>query len=198
MAKSVFLTGAPGVGKTTVLHELATFGMLPSPNHLSRRPRDGEVHGVDAHFVTPQQFEHNFAHGTYLEQTLEEARYLGNYYGSPRAWAVQIDGERPIVTTPAKIPTLERFCQELSIQGIRQRLLWVHLVADDDIRRNRLAPRTPDPTMLEQRLYSGDPYGEQQQADFNLNTDQPLDDVLGIIMAHAVSVGAAATRGMPM
>lgn len=186
MAKSVFLTGASGVGKTTVLHELAGFGMVPSPNHLSRPPRGSEVHGLDAYFVTPPQFEHNFAQGTYLERSLDEAGYLGNYYGSPKAWAGQIGGERPIVATPAKIPVLEKFCEELSVRGIRQRLLWVHLVADEEVRRDRLAPRTPDPALLEQRLNSGDPYGEQQAADLNLDTNQPLQDVLGVIMTHTV------------
>lgn len=198
MVKSVFLTGASGVGKTTVLHELADYGMVPSPNHLSRTLREGEVHGLDAHFVTPQQFELNFSKGEYLEESLDEARYLGNYYGSPRLWAAQVRDMQPIVATPAKIPTLERFCQGLSIQGIRQQLLWVHLIADEDVRRGRLAPRTPDPVLLEQRLTSGDPYDEQPWADLNLDTNRSLEDVMSVIMTHAVLVETEAMRGQPM
>ena len=62
----LFVVSAPsGTGKTTVVEELV--GTVPdlvmSRSYTSRVPREGEVEGVDYHFIRPQVFEEMLAAG---------------------------------------------------------------------------------------------------------------------------------------
>ncbi len=78
----IVLSGPSGVGKATVRKAL-----FKSPDHkfaysvsmTTRRPRVGEVDGVDYLFVTEEEFEQRIKDGKLLEFT----RFVGNYYGTP-------------------------------------------------------------------------------------------------------------------
>jgi len=77
----VVFSGPSGSGKGTVLaeylkgHPEAAF----SVSATTRKPRPGEVDGVNYHFVSRERFEEMIARGEVLEYT----QYNGNYYGSP-------------------------------------------------------------------------------------------------------------------
>ncbi|KRK94353.1 guanylate kinase [Levilactobacillus acidifarinae DSM 19394] len=45
----------------------------------TRKPRKGEVNGVDYYFVSKEEFEENIRNG----EMLEYAKYVDNYYGTP-------------------------------------------------------------------------------------------------------------------
>ncbi len=45
----------------------------------TRKPRPGEVNGVDYFFVSKEEFEHQIQTGGMLEY----AKYVDNYYGTP-------------------------------------------------------------------------------------------------------------------
>ncbi len=75
------LSGPSGVGKTTVTKALVAQGWL---GHIvvtatTRRPRAGEIDGVDYHFRTPQQFQQLLEDN----ELLEHAEVHGNMYGVP-------------------------------------------------------------------------------------------------------------------
>jgi guanylate kinase len=75
------LSGPSGVGKTTVTKALVAQGWL---GHIvvtatTRRPRAGEMDGVDYHFRTPQQFQQMLEDN----ELLEHAEVHGNMYGVP-------------------------------------------------------------------------------------------------------------------
>ncbi|MEN0587983.1 guanylate kinase [Kurthia gibsonii] len=78
----IVLSGPSGVGKGTVRKELFS---QPDTNYeysismTTRKPREGEVDGVDYFFKEKEDFE------TLIEQgkLLEYAQYVGNYYGTP-------------------------------------------------------------------------------------------------------------------
>ena len=77
----LFVVSAPsGTGKTTVVEELV--GTVPdlvmSRSYTSRVPREGEVDGVDYHFIRPQVFEEMLAAGEFLES----ATVFGHRYGT--------------------------------------------------------------------------------------------------------------------
>jgi len=169
--KSVFLTGPSGVGKSTIFHELTNYGFQPSPNHLTRPPRSGEVEGVDAHFIDEATFRHNFAAGEYLESSLAEAEYAGVYYGSPGQWLTEIEcGETPILAIPSYVPVLKGLCNQLVDNKQRGKLLWINLSAPLETRRERIQPRVSDPVTLEKRLFAGASHGDQPEADLNIDT----------------------------
>ncbi|NQV88948.1 MAG: 50S ribosome-binding GTPase [Parcubacteria group bacterium] len=74
------LTGPSGVGKTTVAKEL--LGNRPSLKKVvtctTREPREGEVDGVDYHFLDTQTIEDLIARDEMFEWDV----HYGGYYGS--------------------------------------------------------------------------------------------------------------------
>jgi guanylate kinase len=77
----IVLSGPSGVGKGTVrkaLFEQST-DLQYSISMTTRKPREGEVDGVDYFFKSREDFEQ------LIEQNklLEWAEYVGNYYGTP-------------------------------------------------------------------------------------------------------------------
>ncbi|MBS4198901.1 guanylate kinase [Bacillus sp. FJAT-49732] len=78
----IVLSGPSGVGKGTVRHAIfsrpgAKFEY--SISMTTRKPREGEVDGVDYFFRSREEFEQLMNEG----RLLEYAEYVGNYYGTP-------------------------------------------------------------------------------------------------------------------
>jgi guanylate kinase len=78
----IVLSGPSGVGKGTVRKAIfsrpdTTFEY--SISATTRKPREGEVDGVDYFFKTKEEFEQLIREG----KLLEYAEYVGNYYGTP-------------------------------------------------------------------------------------------------------------------
>ncbi len=74
------LSGPSGAGKSTIIHHAASnIGEYYfSISTTTRKPRLGEKHGVDYHFVTHSEFEEGIKAGEFLEY----ATVHGNYYGT--------------------------------------------------------------------------------------------------------------------
>jgi guanylate kinase len=77
----VVFSGPSGVGKTTVTNELVRQGWT---GHIvvtatTRRPRPGEIDGVDYHFRSQHEFQRMLEQG----ELLEHAEVHGNWYGVP-------------------------------------------------------------------------------------------------------------------
>ncbi|SJZ96071.1 guanylate kinase [Pilibacter termitis] len=78
----IVFSGPSGVGKGTVRKEI-----FDTPSHsfeysvsaTTRAKREGEVDGVDYHFISREEFEKMIENG----EMLEYAEYVGNYYGTP-------------------------------------------------------------------------------------------------------------------
>ncbi|MBM7544110.1 guanylate kinase [Periweissella beninensis] len=78
----IVLSGPSGVGKGTVRKAIFEQGgndFVYSVSMTTRQPREGEVNGVDYHFVTRAEFETEIAN----DGMLEYAQYVDNYYGTP-------------------------------------------------------------------------------------------------------------------
>jgi guanylate kinase len=78
----VVLAAPSGTGKTTLAHRLV--GSSPdyvfSVSATTRRPRSGEIDGVDYHFVDHARFDEMVAGG----ELVEWAEVHGRLYGTPR------------------------------------------------------------------------------------------------------------------
>lgn len=79
----VVLSGPSGAGKDTVLSSLLARNnnIKISTSATTRKPRDGEVEGVDYYFMSKSEFAQLIS----KNGMLEHAEYCGNYYGTPYA-----------------------------------------------------------------------------------------------------------------
>lgn len=80
----IVLSGFSGAGKGTItkrlLQEYDNYAL--SISMTTRQPRSGEVDGREYFFVDRKEFEQHIA----KDELVEYAEYVGNYYGTPRAY----------------------------------------------------------------------------------------------------------------
>lgn len=82
--KILVISGPSGVGKGTVVKELLENSneFALSISATTRKPREGEVNGVNYFFLTKEEFLIKAENG----QMIEYAEYCENYYGTPREY----------------------------------------------------------------------------------------------------------------
>lgn len=83
----VVVSGFSGSGKGTVMKALLEKydNYALSVSATTRSPRDGEVHGREYFFKTVEEFE------ALIEQDdfIEYAKYVSNYYGTPKSYVLE-------------------------------------------------------------------------------------------------------------
>jgi guanylate kinase len=77
------VTGPSGVGKGTLVRKLLERkpGLRLAVSATTRRPRPGEVNGVDYHFLSEGDFDRRVERGDFAEHAV----YAGNRYGTLRS-----------------------------------------------------------------------------------------------------------------
>lgn len=89
MNKKLFvISGCSGVGKGTVLKEFMARNskdFMLSVSCTTRKPRPGEVDGVNYFFLTPEDFQDCIKKDKFLEY----ARFAGNFYGTKQKYINQ-------------------------------------------------------------------------------------------------------------
>ncbi len=82
------VSGFSGAGKGTLMKELLSEyadQYALSVSATTRGPREGEADGREYFFKTKEQFEQMIADG----ELIEHARYVGNYYGTPKSYVME-------------------------------------------------------------------------------------------------------------
>lgn len=79
----IVVSGFSGAGKGTLMKRLLekyeeTYAL--SISATTRQPRDGEAHGREYFFITKEEFEKMIAKA----ELIEYAKYVENYYGTPK------------------------------------------------------------------------------------------------------------------
>lgn len=85
----IIFSGPSGVGKGTVRQYFMqdeSLNLAYSISMTTRKKRDNEQEGVDYFFVNEERFLQAIAQ----DELLEHANFVGNYYGSPRAYINQL------------------------------------------------------------------------------------------------------------
>jgi guanylate kinase len=137
------ITGPSGVGKGTLIKGLLERvpGLELAVSATTRRPREGEVNGVDYHFLSDEDFDRRVAAGEFVEH----AEYAANRYGTLKSE----------LQRPARGIVLE-----IDVQGARQvrealpdaKLIFIEPPSFEVLER-RLAGRASDrPEQIERRL----------------------------------------------
>lgn len=78
----VVISGPSGVGKGTIrkaLFKIPDNNFTYSVSMTTRKPREGEIDGVDYFFVSREEFEERIKNNGFLEY----AEFVGEYYGTP-------------------------------------------------------------------------------------------------------------------
>ncbi len=80
----IVVSGFAGSGKGTLMQEIMTQydNYALSISATTRKPRGAEVDGREYFFKTTEEFEKMIAQG----ELIEYANYVGNYYGTPKAY----------------------------------------------------------------------------------------------------------------
>jgi guanylate kinase len=140
------LSGPSGVGKSTVVAHLRRQHpeVWLSVSATTRKPRPGEVDGVQYHFADNEQFDKLVE----SDELLEWAEFAGNRYGTPR--------QAVLDHLDAGSPTL----LEIDLQGARQvretmpdaRLVFLAPPSWDELVRRLVGRGTESPEVIERRL----------------------------------------------
>lgn len=84
----IVLSGLSGVGKGTIVNRLIEKhpgDYVLSISATTRGPREGETDGKEYFFRTEDEFKSMISNG----ELLEHARYVNNYYGTPKKWVME-------------------------------------------------------------------------------------------------------------
>jgi guanylate kinase len=147
VARVFVITGPSGVGKGTLIRSLLE--RVPelelSVSATTRKPRLGETHGVDYHFLDDAEFERRVREGDFVEH----AAYSGRRYGTlredldqrlargvPVVLEIEVQGARQVAETMPEAVRI--FIAPPSDEALRARLIGRGTDSPDDVQR-RLA-----------------------------------------------------------
>ena len=88
MDKKLFvISGCSGVGKGTVINRFMKRNkdFILSVSCTTRKPRPGEIDGINYFFLNKEDFEKNIKEDKFLEH----AQFAGNYYGTKKKYIKQ-------------------------------------------------------------------------------------------------------------
>lgn len=88
----IILSGPSGVGKGTVRQELfkdESLNLAYSISMTTRKPRPTEQDGIDYFFVSEEEFQEKIE----KSELLECAKFVGNYYGTPKFYVEKLLNE---------------------------------------------------------------------------------------------------------
>ncbi|MCI5872335.1 MAG: guanylate kinase [Roseburia sp.] len=141
------VSGFSGAGKGTIMKELMkkySEQYALSVSATTRAPRCGETDGVEYFFKSREEFEQMIAD----EALIEYAQYVGNYYGTPKAYVEeQLNAGKDVIL-------------EIEIQGalkVKKRfpdtlLLFVTPPSADELKKRLIGRGTETMDVIESRL----------------------------------------------
>jgi len=181
-AKVFVITGPSGVGKGTLIRALRERcpSLELSISATTRKPREGEVDGVDYYFLSPDEFERRKAERDFLEF----APYSGNHYGTLRSEVDRrLDAGHSVVL-------------EIEVQGAQQvrqskpDSIQIFIAPSDPaVLRERLAGRgTDSPEAIDKRLETAETeLASQGDFDYlvvNDDLERATEELVGIVRAE--------------
>jgi guanylate kinase len=144
VARVFVITGPSGVGKGTLIRTL--LGRVPelelSVSATTRRPRLGETHGVDYHFLDDAEFDRRVADGAFVEHATYSGRRYGTLRsdleqrlarGAPVVLEIEVQGARQIAETMPEAVRI--FIAPPSEEALRNRLIGRGTDSPDDVEK---------------------------------------------------------------
>jgi len=182
----IILSGFSGVGKGTVVRRLLSDydNYALSISATTRKPREGEEDGVSYFFKSKEEFEQMIKEDSFIEH----ARYVENYYGTPKAYVQeQLDAGKDVIL-------------EIEIQGalkVKEKYpdaLMLFLVPPDaQTLKERLVGRGTETAdvihdRLERAAQEAQEMGSYEYIIVNDDLDTCVEEVHSIIQAEKLRV----------
>ncbi len=117
----LIVSGPAGSGKNTVCERLISenSNIVRAVTATTRKPREGELDGVDYHFLSVEEFENSIKAGDFYEW----AKVHGNYYGTQKSEILEkLNSGRDVILI-------------IDVQGART---WKNIAETDAALRDRL------------------------------------------------------------
>lgn len=113
------LVGRMCSGKTSISKEMEKLGVKRIVTYTTRPPREGEIDGVDYHFISKEDFKDKQESGFFAETTFYYGKN-GNsyYYGSAMDDYISTGEDRVIVLNPYGV-------KETKEKGLDVNVIWI-------------------------------------------------------------------------
>lgn len=180
----VVISAPSGGGKTTICKKLIERHpdeMKISVSATTRRPRPGEVNGVDYFFISEPEFFERVRRGEFLEYE----RVHGNYYGTLRSTVEKLLAEGYTVLFDVDVngalAIKKRFPEAV--------LIFIKPPSIEALKERLRARQTDDPEEIEKRLRRlPEEYAKSKEFDYivvNNKLEDTLRQIESIIARHA-------------
>jgi guanylate kinase len=146
--KPVVICGPSGVGKSTIIEKLmsevpSVFGF--SVSHTTRKPRYGEVDGVNYHFITRDEFMLGKQRGEFIEC----AEFSGNMYATSKMAIKDIQDKGQVCILDLEMKGVKQIKETKEIDP---RYVFIQPPSIDDLERRLKGRKTETEESLEKRL----------------------------------------------
>jgi len=148
MNKVIIFSAPSGSGKTTLVkHSLEVFNELQfSISCTTRQPRGSEVHAVDYHFLTPDEFRQKIAENAFVE--FEEV-YTDKYYGTLKSEVEKIWNEGKTVIFDVDVKggiSLKKYFGEQALS------IFIEPPSIEELERRLISRNTDDAETIKTRV----------------------------------------------
>lgn len=167
------VSGFSGAGKGTLMKALLEKydNYALSISATTRKPREGEVHGREYFFMTVDEFEDLIA----KDQLIEHARYVSNYYGTPRSYVEEKMAEGKDVILEIEIQgalkVKEKFPETL--------LIFVVPPSAEELKKRLIGRGTETMEVIEQRMKRATEEAEEMDSYDYILVNDDLDKAVG-------------------
>jgi len=161
------LLGKTSTGKDTILKEITKLGLKPIVSYTTRPMRNGEVDGINYHYIDKSQFRRMKLQGFFAETTSYNVATGGTwYYGSALK---DMNDDAIVILNPKGLRTL--------IENQDVHPISFLITAKEETLRERLAKRGDNPEEAERRLKADaeDFSGIENIVDFSFSNDHGTD-----------------------
>ena len=171
----IVVSGFSGAGKGTVMKEMMRRydNYALSISATTRKPRPGEENGREYFFKTVEEFEKMIA----KEELIEYARYVDNYYGTPKSYVQeQLDAGKDVIL-------------EIEIQGalkVKEKfpdtlLLFVTPPTSGELRRRLEGRGTETADVIDSRMKRAKDEAEGMDRYDYLIVNDVLEECVGLV-----------------
>lgn len=148
MEKVIIFSAPSGSGKTTLVkHSLEIFPELQfSISCTTRHPRGSEVHAIDYHFITPEEFRQKIKEDAFVEY---EEVYTDKYYGTLKSEVEKIWNQGKIVIFDVDVKggvSLKKYFGEQALS------IFIEPPSIDELERRLISRNTDDAETIKARV----------------------------------------------